>query len=67
MIPPFDEFGCLPPGIHRATLDEIDVRFGQWSELRRVEMESIRWMIDFAREAGAERIVLKGSLVTDII
>jgi hypothetical protein len=31
MIPPFDEFGGLPPGIHPATLVEIDARFGQLS------------------------------------
>jgi hypothetical protein len=67
MIPQFDESGCLPPGIHLANLDEIDARFGQSSELRRVQMESIRWMIDLARQAGAERIVLNGSFVTDII
>jgi hypothetical protein len=27
MIPPFNEFGYLPPGIHPTTLDEIDKRF----------------------------------------
>jgi hypothetical protein len=67
MIPPFDEFGCLPPGIHPAKLDEIDARFGKQSELRRVQMESVRWMVDLAMRAGAERIVLNGSFVTDII
>jgi hypothetical protein len=67
MIPPFDEFGCLPPGIHPATLNEIESRFGQLSELRRVQMESVRWMVDLALRAGAERIVLNGSFVTDIM
>lgn len=67
MIPPLDEFGCLPPGIHPATLDEIDARFGQLSELRRVQMESVRWMVDLATRAGVERIVLNGSFVTDIM
>ena len=32
MIPPFDDSGCLPPGIHPATLDEIEARFGRSSE-----------------------------------
>lgn len=41
MIPAFDEFGYLPPGIHPATLDEIDARFGGLSELRRVQMKSL--------------------------
>jgi hypothetical protein len=67
MIPPFDESGFLPPGIYRATLHEIAARFGQSPELRRAQMESVRWMVDIAAQAGAERIVLNGSFVTDII
>lgn len=30
-------------------------------------MESVRWLVDLAVRAGAERIVLNGSFVTDII
>jgi len=67
MIPSFTEFGCLPPGVHPATLDEIDACFGQLSELRRVQMESVRWMVELAVKAGVVRIVLNGSFVTDII
>ena len=67
MIPSFNESGYLPTGIHPATLDEIDARFGQLSELRRVQMESVRWMVELARRAGVQRIVLNGSFVTDII
>ena len=67
MIPPFNELGHLPPGVHPATLDEIEVRLGNVSEVRRVQMESLRWMVELARKAGIERIVLNGSFVTDII
>ena len=67
MIPPFDDSGWLPPGVHGATLAEIEDRFGRQSELRRVQMESVRWMVDLARRAGVERIVLNGSFVTDIM
>jgi hypothetical protein len=67
MIPPFNESGYLPPGIHSATLDEIDARFGRQSDLRRVQMESVRWMVDLAVRAGVKRIVLNGSFVTDIM
>lgn len=67
MIPPFDESGCLPPGIHAATLDEIEARFGVGSEVRRAQMESVRWMVDLAVRAGIRRMVLNGSFVTDII
>ncbi len=67
MIPAFNEFGCLPPGVHPATPTEIDARFGGPSELRRVQMDSVRWMIDLALRAGVRRIVLNGSFVTDIM
>jgi hypothetical protein len=30
-------------------------------------MESVRWMVELALRAGAERIVLNGSFVTDIM
>jgi hypothetical protein len=48
-------------------LDEIDARFGGESEVRRVQMQSVRWMVELAVRAGAERIVLNGSFVTDIM
>lgn len=67
MIPPFTDSGVLPPGLHAATFSEIAERFGQSSELRRVQMESVRWMIDLAIRAGVKRIILNGSFVTDII
>ncbi len=67
MIPPFDDGGFLPAGVHPATLGEIQTRFGRQSELRRVQMESIRWLVDLAGRAGARRIVLNGSFTTDII
>ena len=67
MIPPFDDTGCLPPGVHPAMLKEVEARFGVQSELRRVQMESVRWMVDLAARAGVQRIVLNGSFVTDIM
>ena len=67
MIPSFNDSGVLPPGINAATLAEIEARFGVQSELRRVQMESVRWMVDLAARAGVQRIVLNGSFVTDII
>ena len=65
MIPEFDDQGYLPPGIHVATLTEISDRFGQDSELRRVQMESLQWLVELARRAGVMRIVVNGSFVTD--
>jgi len=66
MIPPFDENGYLPPGVHLATLDEIDERFGSESELRRVQMESLRWLVDLTLRAGASRLIINGSFTTDV-
>jgi hypothetical protein len=67
MIPPFDEHGYLPPGIHPATADELDARFGRESEVRRVQMESLRWLVELARRSGAQRLVVNGSFVTDVL
>ncbi len=64
MIPPFDDNGYLPPGIYSATLDEIEARFGAVTEIRQVQMESVRWLGDLARRAGVYRIILNGSFVT---
>jgi len=67
MIPSLNESGCLPPGVHCAPLAEIEDRFGRQSELRRAQIESVRWVVDLAVRAGVARIVLNGSFVTDII
>ncbi len=67
MIPPFDEHGYLPAGLHPATLEEVIARFGSGSELRRVQAESLRWVADVARRAGVSRLVINGSFVTDVV
>lgn len=66
MIPPFDEHGYLPPGVHPATPEEVELRFGRQSEVREVEMDSLRWLVALARKAGISRLVVNGSFVTDI-
>jgi hypothetical protein len=63
--PPFDENGYLPPGIHRATLDEIRSRFGTATEVRQVKMESLQWLMDLLKQISVERVVLNGSWVRD--
>lgn len=64
MIPPLDQRGYLPPGVHPATLEEIRTRFGEQSEIRRVQMESLVWLVDLARRAGVARLVINGSFAT---
>ena len=66
MIPPFNEHGYLPSGLHGATLNEVAARFGQQTELRRVQMDSVRWLVDLAKRAGVERLVINGSFTTDV-
>jgi hypothetical protein len=66
MIPDFNDDGYLPPGVHPATLDEVVARFGQGSELRTVQAESLGWLVDLARRAGATRLIVNGSFVTDL-
>jgi hypothetical protein len=67
VIPPFNQSGSLPAGVHRAGISEVEERFGRQSEIRRVQMDSVRWMVELARRAGVLRIVLNGSFVTDIM
>lgn len=67
MIPSFDENGYLPAGIHSASLEEIAVRFGRQSEVRRVQMESLRWLVELARRSGVLRLVVNGSFVTETL
>ncbi len=64
MIPHFDDHGYLPPGLHPATLDEIESRFGKQTALRRDQLESLRWLVDAARRAGVSRLVVNGSFTT---
>lgn len=65
MIPDFDDRGYLPAGVHPASLDEIEARFGRQSELRQVQMQSLRWLVELAKKAGVQRLVLNGSFVTE--
>lgn len=48
-----------------ATLEEVEARFGRESEVRREQMESIRWLVEIAKRAGIARLVLNGSFATD--
>jgi hypothetical protein len=65
MIPHYNDDGYLPPGIHPATLEETAARFGQDSEIRQAQTKSLRWLVDLARKAGVQRIVVNGSFVTE--
>ena len=64
MIPPFDDFGNLPPGIHRATIEEVRDRFGDGSPEREAEMDELAAFANWAKAFGIIRIIVNGSFVT---
>ena len=65
MLPAFDDFGNLPAGIHRCSVEELAARFGSGSEERTVEISEPLEFIEAARTAGVRRLLVNGSFVTD--
>lgn len=63
MIPPFDERGNLPPGIHKASWSEVEVRFGT-TPWRRSLLLGLRDAVDHLKDAGVRIVYLDGSFVT---
>ena len=63
MIPPFDDNGNLPPGIHEGTWTQIAERFGT-SEHRRGLLNGLRAALDSLKAAGCKRAYIDGSLIT---
>ena len=64
MVPSFDEYGNLPPGIHSASLEEVVERFGHGSVEREVEVRELVELVGWARQHGVRRLVVNGSFVT---
>lgn len=64
VIPPFDERGNLPPGVHLARWTEVLDRFGgnQW---RRDLLDRIERVVRDLQRAGCRHVWLDGSFVTD--
>lgn len=55
--------GALPPGIHRASWDDVRHRFGFTAHRRYLLIGAYRAIVDLA-EAGCQRVWLDGSFVT---
>jgi hypothetical protein len=68
MIPKFVDIGgpwrVLPPGVHEATLEEIEARFATSDRRRRIFSGFING-VTALRKAGCRRIFLNGSFVTE--
>lgn len=64
MLPPFDDRGNLPPGVHRCSVEELAQRFGHGSPERQVEMSELREFFHWCRRAGILRVLVNGSFTT---
>ena len=65
VLPEFNEAGDLPPGVHRATLDEVVRRFGSAQGRRGVCTRRLRHVCALAKRTGQlQRFIIFGSYVT---
>lgn len=62
-IPPFEDSGNLPEGIHEASWDEIVDRYGT-TDRRRGLLEGLQQALESLRGAGCCRLYVDGSFVT---
>lgn len=63
MLPELEQ-GVLPPGIHPASLDEVEAAFG-WNQQRTNLLVGLRRAIQDLKRAGCRRVWLDGSFVTE--
>jgi hypothetical protein len=52
MLPPANENGDLPPGVHLATWAEVEERFGSANENRMHALAKLKFLHDLARRTG---------------
>ena len=65
MLPPFNERGDLPPGVHQAPFVEVQERFGA-TEMRQPLVRMLGHLHGLAARTGhLERFLVFGSFVTD--
>jgi len=63
MIPEFDSSGNLPPGIHYATWDEVEIRFGIDAHRKRL-LAGMKVALLSLKIAGCTTAFVDGSFVT---
>jgi hypothetical protein len=63
VIPPFDDRGLLPLGVHEATWEEFADRFGTTEHRRRL-LAGLARALRALSLAGCERVYINGSYVT---
>jgi hypothetical protein len=63
MIPPFDDKGNLPPGVHIATLAEIEGRFVTNLGRKRL-FNALKKVVKIFEKCNCQEIYLNGSFIT---
>ena len=64
-LPAFNSGGDLPPGVYRATMEEVMLRFGSGTPSRERAASALLRIYQTAKNTGRlERIVIFGSFVT---
>ena len=63
-IPTFDANGNLPPGVHKATLSEIQAKLA-WNAKREELVEGFAQAIRNLADAGVKRVWIGGSFVSE--
>lgn len=67
MLPPSNENGELPPGVHRATWSDIEQRFGRGREARIRALSILKHVHELAVRTGALRnFYVFGSFVSSV-
>lgn len=64
MIPDFTNDGLLPPGVHKATLEELREKLG-FSRRRMVLINGLEGALALMFGCGVRRVYMDGSFVTD--
>lgn len=63
MVPPFENTGLLPAGMHDASWEEVVAAFG-WNERRAWLLKGLRRALETLHVAGCQEVYLDGSFVT---
>jgi hypothetical protein len=64
-LPSLDSKGELPEGVHRATIDEVIVRFGSGTPQRQIVTANLLRIYNLAKATGRlERLIIFGSYIT---
>jgi hypothetical protein len=64
-IPNLTASGELPPGVHSATLKEVEVFFGSSNDRRRLLMKGLKEALALLRAGDVTRLFIDGSFISD--